>query len=299
MRPLDVIAAFDIGSNSIKMSVGRRDPDGTIREILVQAETTRLGAGIETTGRLAEASVDASLDALRRFISLSRQFGASRFVGVATEAVRVAANGAEFLATMQNELGLEIVTISGDEEARLTFAGLPEALRGSGSILVADIGGASTELIAATDGQVDVAVSYQIGSGRFTDRFVPSNPPSPRELQDVKVAAFSAVNVDQWPPACDKLLIVGGTGEYLRVLLGHDWPAKFEELQPLLDELTKVPSTSLASRISTSESRARVLPAGIAMVAALAELSVPDELHGAPSGIRLGLLQSAFGESRQ
>jgi exopolyphosphatase/guanosine-5'-triphosphate,3'-diphosphate pyrophosphatase len=294
--PLRVVAAFDIGSNSIKMTVARQTPDGGVVEIASLAETTRLGAGIEETGRLSEESIAASLDALRSFVTTARSFGATTFLGVATEATRIAANGPAFLQTLRDELGLQVETISGDREAAMTFAGIPPGLRDRGVVLAADVGGASTELIAARDGTIEQAVSYQIGSGRYTDRFVAHDPPRAAELTTMRTAATQITRDNRWPEQCDKLIVLGGTGEFLKRLLGHEWPATPGELETQLDRLTTVRSTDLAPMIGASEMRARVLPAGVAIVAALSDASSPTEIHGAASGIRMGLILEAFRE---
>ncbi len=296
MKPLKVMAAFDIGSNSIKMTAAQQLPDGSIREIVSQARTTRLGAGIESTGRLSDESMRASLEALTEFVALARQFGATRLIGVATEAARVATNGEAFLDRVRHELGIEIKTITGNEEAALTFLGLPVSLRSPGTILAADIGGASTEVIAARSGTLLQSTSYPVGSGRLTDRLVPSDPPLHSELAAVRESIKATLGGDGWPAACDRLLVLGGTGEYLRVLLGHDWPATTDDLPVLLDWLTKISARDLAPQIQASDLRARVLPAGIAIVAGLSDVCLPTSIIGAPSGIRMGLLQSAFEE---
>jgi len=299
MDQLHVVAAFDIGSNSIKMTVARRSADGSITEVTSQARTTRLGAGIESTGELSRESIAASLEAIAELMALARRFGATRFVGVATEATRIASNGKDFLDRVQNDLGLEIATISGDEEANLTFLGLPEALRSHGTLLAADIGGASTELISASDGEVLHAISYPFGSGRYTDRYVSADPPAPEELEAIQQATVQAVLHGGWPKSCDRLIILGGTGEFMHRLLGHDWPSTVEELHGMLDRLTGIPAADLAPLIGANELRARVLPAGIAISAGLASYCSPAAVVGAPSGIRLGLILRAFGATEQ
>ncbi len=292
--PLRVVAAFDIGSNSIKMTVARQNPDGGVVELLSLAETTRLGAGIETTGRLSEESMSASLVALRGFIDTARRFGATRFIGVATEATRVTENGPAFLQRLRTELGLQIDTISGDREAELTFLGLPPSLRDQGVVIAADIGGASTEIIASRNGQIEFAFSSPIGSGRFTDRYVPSDPPLTTHLATCRSEAIAAVRTRPWPVDTDRLVVLGGTGEYMRRLIGHDWPSTRVEIDHTLDFLAGISSHDLAPLIGASELRARVLPAGVAIAAGIADLCQTEQVFGAASGIRLGLILDAL-----
>jgi exopolyphosphatase/guanosine-5'-triphosphate,3'-diphosphate pyrophosphatase len=294
VSPLRVIAAFDIGSNSIKMSLARQTPEGAVEEFLWRVETTRLGAGIDDTGQLADDRIEASVAAIARFADEAKRYGATRFIAVATEAVRIAANGQAFLDRLRADLGIEIETISGEREAELTFAGLDASIDRAGTWIVADIGGASTEVIEARDDAVVQSASLQIGSGRLTDRYVVADPPLATELDAAREAARDVLTTHSWSSGCDRLVITGGTAEYAKRLLDHDWPAYPAEIEAMLGRLTAIRSTDLAPMIDASVLRARVLPAGIAVVAALIDLTVPDEILGAASGIRTGLLHAAF-----
>ncbi|CAN5531905.1 hypothetical protein BH23CHL4_BH23CHL4_02600 [soil metagenome] len=294
ISPLHVIAAFDIGSNSIKMSVARLTAGNTVQEFHWRAETTRLGAGIDDTHRLADDRIEASIAALSTFVSEAKQFGATRFIAVATEAARVTENGESFLARLRSEFGIEIEAITGDREAQLTFAGLDPRIDRGGTLIVADIGGASSEIIEAHDGSMVLSASLPIGSGRLTDRFAVTDPPLAEELAAARVAAKQVLMEHRWASGCDRLVITGGTAEYARRLLPHDWPAYPAEIESMLGRLTAVHSTELATMIEASVLRARVLPAGVAIIVALIELITPDMILGAASGIRSGLLHAAF-----
>jgi exopolyphosphatase/guanosine-5'-triphosphate,3'-diphosphate pyrophosphatase len=294
ISPLHAIAAIDIGSNSVKMSLARLTPQGTVEEFLWRAETTRLGAGIDETHRLADDRIDASVAAIAGFVSEAKQFGATRFIAVATEAVRFAENGPLFLERLRTEFGIEIESISGEREAELTFAGLDSGIDRAGTLIVADIGGASTEVIEARDGSVMRSASLRIGSGRMTDRYVAADPPQLGELAAARQGASDVLTTHPWSSRCDRLVITGGTAEFARRLLDHDWPAYPPEIESMLGRLTAISSTGLAPLIEASVMRARVLPAGISIVAALADVIVPDAILGASSGIRSGLLQAAF-----
>jgi exopolyphosphatase / guanosine-5'-triphosphate,3'-diphosphate pyrophosphatase len=305
-----VVAALDLGSNTIKMTLGRRGPDGDLVEFGWASETVRLGAGVGATGRLADDRVAAALATLGRFAASARAQGAGRLVGVATAATRTAANGADFLAEVR-ALGWEIRAISGDEEAALTFRGLTRTVDPAGAVVVADIGGGSTEVIVATDGVVGFAASYPVGSGALTDRLVRADPPTADELAACRGAAADALAGAELPAGADagadaggragspaartpRLVVVGGTGQYLVRLLGGQ-PPTAERVDRTLTDLTTVPSAELAVRLGIPELRARVLPAGIAVVASLADRLPGATITVAPSGIRTGLLLDALG----
>jgi exopolyphosphatase / guanosine-5'-triphosphate,3'-diphosphate pyrophosphatase len=293
-RP-DTIAAFDIGSNTIKMTVGHRRNTDSVEETIWRAETVRLGQGIDQTGRLSDDRIEAAAETIARFAKEARDHGASRLIGVATEATRVAENGSEFLDRIRTETGLEVTTISGDREADLTFRGLAATIDISGRLLIADIGGASTELISANDQKVEFSTSVPLGSGRLTDRHVRHDPPTPDE-----VAACREEAIDVFRPMVDRLgqrdrlVAVGGTGEYLMPLIPHDGPATVEDIDHALEYLSTVSAAELSARLGMPLARAKVLPAGVAIVRALADLTLPKTIEGARSGIRTGLLLAAF-----
>jgi exopolyphosphatase / guanosine-5'-triphosphate,3'-diphosphate pyrophosphatase len=297
------VGAIDIGSNSIKLSVGWRDERGEIVERSWPPETVRLGAGLEDTGRLADDRMDAAVEAVRQFVEAAREAGARRMVAVATEATRAAANGPDFLARLRRNTGIDARPIDGDEEARLTFRGLAATSDLSGSILVADIGGGSTELIAARDGAPAAMRSLPLGSGRLTDRLVQADPPTAAELTACADAAAAAVadSARDMRPEGDaplRLIVVGGTGEYLQRLVERE-PADRAEVARTLAELTRISARDLAVRLGIAESRARVLPAGIAIVAAVAAAFDAAHIDMARSGVRLGLLMEALQPERE
>jgi exopolyphosphatase/guanosine-5'-triphosphate,3'-diphosphate pyrophosphatase len=260
-----------------------------------RAETVRLGQGIDETGRLSDDRMNAAAETIARFADEAREQGASRLIGVATEATRIAANGEAFLDRIREETGLELATISGDREAELTFRGLSATTDISGSLLVADIGGASTELITAKGGKVETSRSIPLGSGRLSDRHVRHDPPAKSELDACRNETIEMLRPFQSDLGKrERLIAVGGTGEYLMPLIPHEGLASVEDVDHVLDFLQTVPAAELVDRFAIPLARAKVLPAGVAVVRALADLTQPTTIEGARSGIRTGLLLAAF-----
>ena len=164
------VAAVDIGSNSTRLLItdGRR---ALARESIV----TGLGEGVDATGRLGEAPIARVLAVLERFRARSRRTVLQRAAAVMTSAVRDAANGAEFAARVSATLGFPARILSGDDEARLTYAGATYG-REPGEYLVIDIGGGSTELVLGAG----FHVSTQIGVVRHSERHLHADPPDAR-----------------------------------------------------------------------------------------------------------------------
>jgi exopolyphosphatase / guanosine-5'-triphosphate,3'-diphosphate pyrophosphatase len=176
-------AVVDIGTNSTRLFIADVR-DGQVVDVLERrTEITRLGAGVDSDGRLGEeamARVYAVLDLYRALIDRDC---ASDAVAVLTSAVRDAANGAEFARTVGARWGIEPHVLSGDEEARLTFLGATSERDPSDltPTLVIDIGGGSTEFVIGSGREMSFHVSNQTGVVRQTERHLHSDPPAVEE----------------------------------------------------------------------------------------------------------------------
>jgi exopolyphosphatase/guanosine-5'-triphosphate,3'-diphosphate pyrophosphatase len=292
-EPGAIMAVFDIGSNSVKMSVGRCGEDGSSREFAWRSATTRLSAGVDRTGRLDEERMDATIAALEEMTMQARALGAVRLIAVATEATRIAGNGAAFIERIEEATGIVVETIPGDREVELTFLGLARSIDRNGTMVVADIGGGSTELIVAVDGKMISGVSLPIGSGRITDEFPPGDPPSADVLATMRAEIQARLGHVGLPDLSARLVIVGGTGEFLGRLLPRDFPVPVSLVETALQSTSKMTAAELSRKIDVNIERARVLPAGIATALAIADICGPTLIVGAPSGIRTGLLRLA------
>ena len=145
------VAVVDLGTNSTRLLVAEVR-DGRLDELDRRSNVTRLGEGVDSTGRLAETAMERVFAALSAYRATIDELGTERTVAVATSAVRDSANGEEFRAALRERFALDARTISGDEEARLTFLGATAARPPGGRSVVIDIGGGSTELVVGAAG---------------------------------------------------------------------------------------------------------------------------------------------------
>lgn len=290
-EPGAIIAVFDIGSNSVKMSVGRCGEDGSSREFAWRSATTRLSAGVDRNGKLDEERMAATLAALEEMSMQASALGACRMIAVATEATRIASNGPEFMQLIESTTGIVVETIPGEREVELTFLGLSRSIDRIGTMVVADIGGGSSELIVAIDGEMISGISLPIGSGRLTDEFAPGDPPDATVLRTMRDEIQQRLGCASLPERSVRLVIVGGTGEFMGRLLPRDFPVPVSMIENALKSTTTMTAAELSRRIDVNVDRARVLPAGIATALAIADICSPTLVVGAPSGIRAGLLR--------
>jgi exopolyphosphatase/guanosine-5'-triphosphate,3'-diphosphate pyrophosphatase len=237
--------------------------------------------------------MDATLEALEEMTLQARALGAERLIAVATEATRIASNGPEFLDRIQDSTGITVDVIPGDREVELTFLGLSRTIDRNGTMVVADIGGGSTELIVAVDGKMVSGKSWPIGSGRITDQFAPADPPSAESLAAMREFIRNQLAEAGLPEKSARLVIVGGTGEFLGRLLPRDFPVPVSMVDSALHSTSTMTAAQLSRKIDINVDRARVLPAGIATALAIADACGPTQMIGAPSGIRAGLLTLA------
>lgn len=176
-----VLAAIDCGTNSTRLLVSRgAGPDAVP---LSRVNTiTRLGQGVNESGRLAPEAIDRTTAVLEEYRRIMDAHGVERLRMTATSAARDASNRADFFDAAEKVVGVRPELITGAEEAALSFAGATAELDpDDGPFLVVDIGGGSTEFIVGTE-TVDAARSIDIGCVRLTEAYVEHDPPQPEEL---------------------------------------------------------------------------------------------------------------------
>ncbi len=174
------VAVVDVGTNSTRLLIADVT-DGALTEVERATTVTRLGQGVDASGTLGEEPIARTLAVVDGYRTRIEALGAEAAVAVLTSAVRDAANRAEFTASVA-ERGLEARTITGDEEAALTFRGATSERKGDEELVVIDIGGGSTELVTGHGADVDFHVSMQAGVVRLGERHLHSDPPVPDEV---------------------------------------------------------------------------------------------------------------------
>jgi len=172
------VAAIDCGTNSVRLLItsdGRTQIERLMR-------ITRLGQGVDATGRLNEAAIERTLDVLREYREVIDQHGVTKIRMAATSASRDASNRDEFFEAAHEILGVMPELISGEEEGRLSFLGATADLDPElGPFLVCDIGGGSTEFVFGTT-EAESTISVDMGCVRITETWFHHDPPTAEEL---------------------------------------------------------------------------------------------------------------------
>jgi exopolyphosphatase / guanosine-5'-triphosphate,3'-diphosphate pyrophosphatase len=287
------VAAVDIGTNSTRLLIAAGD-----EELARASIVTRLGEGVDGSGRLAGAAMDRVLDVLTGFRATIAEHGCERAAAVMTSAVRDAANGPAFAERAAEALGFPPRTLSGDEEARLTYAGATHGR--TGEFVVIDIGGGSTELVTS-----DEHVSTQIGVVRHSERHLHSDPPTPAELEnltrDVREALVAHVPVRMREKAVNGIAVAGTPTQCAAIDLGLDrYDAERIEghiltasrLRSMLGRLAALPLCERRGATGLDPARAPVIVAGIAILLEVVDRLGLEQVQASEHDILWGLARS-------
>ncbi|GAA2391251.1 Ppx/GppA phosphatase family protein [Dactylosporangium salmoneum] len=188
------VAAIDCGTNSVRLLISDISDDSGMSDVTRQMRIVRLGEGVDQTGRLAPAAIERTRVALAEYAKDIAEAGVDAARMVATSASRDAENAADFRAMVFDTLGFVPEVITGDEEARLSFAGAVRGLTAEAPFLVVDIGGGSTEFVVGS-AEVDAAISVDIGCVRMTERHLRADPPTPDQVAAAEADITAAVDM--------------------------------------------------------------------------------------------------------
>ncbi|WP_280366787.1 Ppx/GppA phosphatase family protein [Nocardia wallacei] len=191
----DRVAAVDCGTNSIRLLIAEVGADKHLTDVHREMRIVRLGQGVDATGELHPEAIERTRAALHDYVDRMADAGVTRVRMVATSATRDARNRDDFFAMAAAELGrvapgARAEVITGDEEARLSFAGAVDELSSAeGPFVVVDLGGGSTEVVLGDSTGVESAYSADIGCVRITERCLQGNPPTREEVASARFFA--------------------------------------------------------------------------------------------------------------
>jgi exopolyphosphatase/guanosine-5'-triphosphate,3'-diphosphate pyrophosphatase len=298
------LGVLDVGSNTVHLLVvdGRRGAEPTPQ--LSRKSVLRLAEHVGKRGHLdlegADALVGAALGARRE----AKELGCDEILAFATSAVRDAGNSAEVLARVREEAGVDLIVLSGAEEARLTFLAVRRWLGWSaGNLICLDIGGGSLELAAGTAEEPDVYLSVPLGAGRLTRDWLDGDPPSKAKVAGLREHAESELGA----PA-RKLRAAGppdrvvGTSKTFRTLarLAGAAPSSAgprvhrslsrNGLRQVTAFISRITATALAELDGVSPARAHQTLAGAVVAAAAMDALDVSELELCPWALREGVI---------
>jgi exopolyphosphatase/guanosine-5'-triphosphate,3'-diphosphate pyrophosphatase len=208
------LAALDVGTNSTRLLVGDVEDGVIVAEHAREMVITRLGKGVDRSGRFDPAALRRTLEVLAGYAEVCRRLGVERRRLVATSATRDAADRQVFVDGVRDLLGVEAEVLSGQAEAAAAYRGATAGLGGDEPTLVVDIGGGSTELIDGDGTTPRAMVSLDIGCVRLFERHLHTDPPTPAEVAELRAdvaAHLSRVGEVLDPGAARRVVGVAGT----------------------------------------------------------------------------------------
>ncbi|NJL46640.1 MAG: Ppx/GppA family phosphatase [Leptolyngbyaceae cyanobacterium SM2_5_2] len=277
-----ILAAIDVGTNSIHMVVVKIQPDLPAFSIIDrEKETVRLGNFDESTKELTQEAIDRAVAALRRCCDIAASLQAEEIIAVATSAVREASNGQAFIERVYQEVGLVVNLISGTEEARRIYLGVLSGMEFNGQPhAIIDIGGGSTELVLGTGEPHRYLSSTKVGAVRLTAQFITSNPISDLEFTALRAYVRGMLELpvrelrqQLAPNEPMRLIGTSGTIECLAALTAYKrlnlvpeplngYQITYEDLSKLVEELRRATFTERLAMPEMSPRRAEIIVAG-------------------------------------
>jgi len=304
------LGAIDIGSNSVRLIVAEALRGGNYRIIDEEREPTRLGRSVSTTGRLDDESMARTVQALGSFRQIAAGYQVTALRTIATCAVREAANGAEFCRRVRGEVGLDVEVISAEREARLAFASVANAIDLAGrNVVVADIGGGSTEIVYATGTLIDAIFTTPLGAVRLTEAFAVGDAVGAEAFAALEGEIASCLKKRTTRPPFAPQFLVGSGGTFTTLaelvmaakresnLPVAGYRVSHAEIRHLLDRLRKTPLRARRELPGMTPDRADIIIAGLSIIDGLLKRFRCNTVVVHTRGVRDGLLREMIDEA--
>jgi exopolyphosphatase/guanosine-5'-triphosphate,3'-diphosphate pyrophosphatase len=300
-------AVIDAGTNSIKFHVAEQGADGHWRTVVDRAEITRLGEGLDQTGRIGDAARDRAVAAIAAMVAEAQQHGALAIVAVGTAGLRIATNRDEVIAAIEARAGVHVEVVSGEEEARLAYLAARSSLElpARGSLVVFDTGGGSSQFTFGRGHDVEERFSVDVGAVRYTERFGLGGAVSPGKLQDALATISADLSRLDGRPAPDALVAMGGATTNLTAvkhrLVRYD-PDVVQgtvldraEIDRQIELYRSMDAASRRGVVGLQPNRAEVILAGACIIRTVMEKLGKTSLTVSDRGLRHGVLAERFG----
>ena len=305
---LTIRAAIDIGTNTVLLLVAESDGN-TVIPLLEKHEIPRLGRQVDAARNLSRESIRKVETVLRNYRDIiTSGYGDIPVIVTATSAVRDASNRDHFLDYIKKNTGFDIRILSGDDEAEWTFFGAlaPLVLPPEQPVLVVDIGGGSTELAAGRKDQLQKFLSMDMGSVRYTERYLKHGPPAPGDIATCREAIRACLENSGLKTDHGTVLTgVAGTVSTLAALcynLANSEASRpdgmkisAEQLKNIIAEIIPLSSEGiLAMNPGVLKGREDVILAGLLILEGVMDHFAFSECIVSTGGIRHGALLRAF-----
>ena len=302
-------AVVDVGTNSVKFHLGDRLGDGPDRTVVDRAEVTRLGDGLAEAGRLVDAAMARTADAIVGMVEEARGAGAADVVAVGTAGMRQAPNRDELVDRVRERCGVTIEVISGADEARLAYLAAVSSLPvGGRRVAVFDSGGGSSQFTFGESDRIDEQFSVDVGAVRFAERFGLMDAVPPETLESALTAIATDLGRLDGHPRPDGVVGIGGTATNLAAVRHGLAEYDPEVVQGTELDLAEIDRQIELYRTRSAEerraipglqpARAEVILAGACVVRSILTALDQRSLTVSDRGLRHGVFAERFGGRR-
>ncbi len=296
-----IVAGIDLGTNSALLLVAQAE-GGRITPLLEEEREIRIGEGLSRGGTLRKDAMERAIRALSEFRGRAQRLGAEKVILAGTSALREAKNRGEFLGLLQERLNGELSVLRPREEAELSFHGALYGLEGLDSpVLMADIGGGSTELVQGDEGKIAKWRSLSLGGVRLTEGYIYSDPISQGNLENLNGEILKRFQGSSSDFSSKGVLVgVGGTITTLAAMdmgmahydaqLVHGYKLSLSAVSSIFAKLKRSTLAQRRRMIGLSPKRAEIILAGAAICLKLMEFLSRAEILVSSRGLRWGLV---------
>jgi exopolyphosphatase/guanosine-5'-triphosphate,3'-diphosphate pyrophosphatase len=298
-------AVIDAGTNSIKFHIGERDLEGRWRTLVDRAELTRLGEGLAEQGVIIDAALERTAAAIAGMVDEAKRHGVRAIAAVGTAGLRIATNGDAVVDAIEKRSGVRIEVISGEEESRLAYLAAKSGLGlKTGSLVVFDTGGGSSQFTFGHDSSVDERFSVDVGAVRYTERYKLDGAVSPDTLREAMAAISADLSRIAGRTVPDQLVAMGGAVTNITAvkhgLATYD-PAVVQgtvldrtEIDRQIELYRSRDANARRAIVGLQPKRAEVILAGACIVRTVMERLGKEHLTVSDRGLRHGVLAERF-----
>ena len=298
-------AVIDAGTNSIKFHIGEREPGGAWRTVVDRAAVTRLGQGFGTQRVINADAIERTAAAIEGMVGEARQHGVLAIAAVGTAGLRIAANADEAIAAIHARTGVQIEVVSGDDEARLAYSAARSGLGAfTGSLVVFDTGGGSSQFSFGHDSIVDERFSVEVGAVRYTEHHKLDGVVSPGQLQEAMAAMSADLSRLEGRPVPDALVAMGGVVTNITAVahrlatydaaIVHGTVLHRDEIDRQIELYRSMNAAARRSIVGLQPKREEVILAGACIVRTVMSKLGKDRLTVSDRGLRHGVLAERF-----
>lgn len=300
------MASIDMGTNTFRLLIAEVEKSSFFKEVFSAKQITRLGEGFSNDKILKPAAVERAVAALVQFREALKNHKVDDLIVVGTSAIREAKNQEEFIKEVKRQTGFDLKVISGEQEALYTFLGANFIIKNqSDPMMVMDIGGGSTEFIAAEGDAPTFLMSTGLGVVHLTEKYLRSDPPTAEELRQLRSAIGQVIKpiVYDFPPRCRFVGTAGSVTTLAAIdqsLTEYDpekingYPLSRASVERIFKEIASMTLERRRKIAGLEKGREDLLVAGALILLTVMELSGYDPVYVSDYGMREGILLDRY-----